>query len=78
MRLPAPNRLAVYLTAAAGLLEGLALVVAQADVTTTVGAVGAFLGVVKVVDKWLDGWQAYEAAYPGEARVMAVKPLARD
>lgn len=55
-----PNRIAVYLTALAGLLTALAPAVANLDFTSTVGAVGGFVGIAVVVQKWLEGWQKYE------------------
>lgn len=57
----APNRVAVYLTAVAGLCTALAPAVANLDVTSTVGAVGGLAAVAAVVDRWLKGWQADEA-----------------
>jgi hypothetical protein len=56
----APNRVAVYLTSLAGLLAALAPVVADLDLTSTVGIVGGLGGVVLVVRKWLEGWQKHE------------------
>lgn len=56
----APNRIAVYLTALAALGAALAPVVADMDWTSTAGVIAGVLGLVTVVTKWLDGWQAYE------------------
>lgn len=56
-----PNRVAVLLTSVAALLGGLAPVVANMDVTSTVGIVAGIGGVVAVVNKWLTGWQRHEA-----------------
>lgn len=59
-----PNRVAVWLTAAAALCAGLAPVVADLDVSSTVGVVAAIASVTAVVDRWLKGWQSYEARQP--------------
>lgn len=55
-----PNRIAVYITAFAGLLSALAPIVADLDLTSTVGIVGSLAAVAAVVHKWLDGWQQHE------------------
>lgn len=60
MKLPAPNRLAVYLTIAAGLLAAVAPVVANLDLTSTAGVIAGLIAIVTVVSKWLTGWQATE------------------
>jgi hypothetical protein len=55
-----PNRIAVYFTAAAALAAALVPVIANLDLTSTigiVGGVGAFAGVIAV---WLNGWSRYE------------------
>jgi hypothetical protein len=62
-----PNRIAVYLTAIAGLLTALAPVVADLDWTSTAGVIAGFVGVAGVVAKWLDGWQKHEARAAGIA-----------
>lgn len=56
-----PNRIAVYLTTIAALLTALAPLVANLDLTSTVGILGGLGGIVLVVRKWLEGWQHYEA-----------------
>lgn len=56
----APNRVAVYLTAAGGLATALAPAVAGLDMTSTAGVIAGFAGVAAVVDRWLKGWQAHE------------------
>ncbi len=58
--MPLPNRVAVYLTAIAGLLTALAPAVANLDTQSTVGLVGGFAAVAGVVHKWLDGYAKYE------------------
>ena len=55
-----PNRIAVWLTAAAGLLGAIAVPVANLDTTSTVGVLGGLTAIAAVVVKWLDGWQAHE------------------
>ena len=60
MKLPAPNRIAVYLTSAAGLATAAAPVIADLDLTSTVVIVGGFAGLAAVVNRWLVGWQADE------------------
>ena len=55
-----PNRIAVYLTAVAALAAGLSPVVADLDLTSTVGVLGGVGALVAVVRKWLEGWQSYE------------------
>lgn len=55
-----PNRIAIYLTALAGLCTALAPVVANLDITSTVGIVGGFAGIAAVVREFLVGWRQYE------------------
>ena len=55
-----PNRIAVYLTAAAALLGGLAPVVADLDIDSTVGIAAGLAALTGIVWKWLEGWQKYE------------------
>lgn len=55
-----PNRIAVYLTAAAGLLTAITPAVADLDTTSTAGLVGGFIGIAGIVHKFLEGWQRYE------------------
>ncbi len=59
--MPAPNRIAVYLTSLAALLAALAPVVADLDLTSTIGVIGGLAAILGIVRKWLDGWQLYEA-----------------
>lgn len=65
--MPLPNRLAVYLTALAGLAAALAPAVANLDLTSTVGVAAGFAGITTVVHKWLEGWQKDEERYHLEA-----------
>jgi hypothetical protein len=62
----APNRIAVYLTALAALAGGLAPVVADLDLSSTVGIVAGLASITAAVNKWLSGWQAYESRMPVE------------
>lgn len=55
-----PNRVAIYLTAAAGLLTALAPVVADLDTSSVVGLVGGFAGIAVVVREFLVNWGKYE------------------
>lgn len=90
MKLPAPNRLAVYLTIVAGLLTAIAPLVADLDTTSTATLLGGLAAIVIAVVKWLSGWQATEkivqqdelhqrittreAAAQAEARAQATAP----
>ena len=56
----APNRIAVYFTAAAALAAALVPVIANLDITSTVGIVGGVAALAGVVSVWLNGWQKYE------------------
>lgn len=56
-----PNRIAVYLTALAALAGGLAPVVANLDLTSTIGISAGLVAITAVVYKWLEGWQHYES-----------------
>jgi len=58
--MPAPNRIAVYITAVAALLAAAAPVVADMDISSTVGVVGGVVALAGVVATWLVGWQKYE------------------
>lgn len=60
-RLLAPNRIAVYLTAASGLTAAIAVPVANLDTSSTVGVLGGLVAILGVAVKWLDGWQKHEA-----------------
>ena len=58
---PLPNRLALYLGAAAALLAGLAPLILDTDWESTAGIL-AFIGALTaLVDRFLRGWQLYEA-----------------
>lgn len=56
-----PNRVAVYLTALAGVLGALAPAVANLDTTSTVGVLGGLAVILGIASRWLDGWQKFEA-----------------
>ncbi len=56
-----PNRLAVYLTALAGLAGAVAVPLANLDTTSTVGVIAGLGTILGVVATWLRGWQAHEA-----------------
>lgn len=60
LKLPAPNRVALYLTSLAGLGAAVAPVVADLDLTSTIGVIGGLAAILGVVRKWLEGWQAHE------------------
>ena len=70
LKLPAPNRIAVYLTALAGLLTAVAPAVANLNTTSTVGLATGFAGIVVIAFKWLTGWQAHEARLPISANAI--------
>ena len=54
------NRIDVLVAAICALLGAAAPIIADADWTTTVGIVTGILTLVKLVDRWLQGWQAHE------------------
>lgn len=56
-----PNRIAVYLTAVAALVGGLAPAVANLDLQSTAGIVAGLVTILGVVNKWLAGWQQHES-----------------
>lgn len=60
--MPAPNRIALYITAAASLLGGLAPIVGDLDTTSTAGVLVSVAALVALARKFLDGWQAMEKA----------------
>lgn len=60
MKLPAPNRLAVYLTVLAGLLTAIAPAVADLDATSTATLIAGLVAVVVAAVTWLRGWQQME------------------
>ena len=60
MTRPLPNRLAVYLTAGAGLLAALAPIVADLDWESTAGVVAGVLAITGVVSVWLNNWGKWE------------------
>lgn len=61
MKLPAPNRIAVYFTIVAGLAGAIAPAVAHLNLSSTAGVVAGLGAIVLAVLKWLTGWQKYEA-----------------
>lgn len=60
MKLPAPNRIAVYLTILAGLATACAPLVANLDTTSTATLIAGLAAIVVAAVKWLSGWQATE------------------
>jgi len=56
------NRIAIYVTALAGLVTALLPVVTDLGLTEVAGILGGLLAVTAVVSKFLDGWQQYEGA----------------
>jgi hypothetical protein len=59
-KLPSPNRVAAYLTALAALAGALAPIVADLDLTSTIGVLGGVTAVVAVFREWLKGWREHE------------------
>jgi cytochrome c oxidase assembly factor CtaG len=55
-----PNRVAVYMTSAAGLLTAAAPIVADLDTSDVVGMASGLAAIVAVVDRFLRGWQRHE------------------
>lgn len=55
-----PNRIAIYLTTAAGIATAIAPAVADLDTTSTASLIAGFLGIAGIVHKFLEGWQRYE------------------
>lgn len=62
MKLPAPNRLVIYLTALASIIVALTPVATDLGLVQVATILGGLGGVVAVALKFLDGWQKYEAA----------------
>ena len=60
MTKPLPNRIALYLTAAAALLGALVPIVADLDIESVAGIAAGLAAISAVVYKWLDGWSKYE------------------
>jgi hypothetical protein len=60
MNTPLPNRLALYLFAAASLCGALAPVVADFDFESTAGIAAALASFAAILFKWLDNWGKYE------------------
>lgn len=56
----APNRVAVYLTAASGLAAAVAPAVANLDTQSTASVIAGFGGILAIALKWLQGWQKHE------------------
>ena len=59
--MPAPNRIAIYLTAIASVATAVSPLVADLDTTSTSALVAGLAGIVIVVFKYLTGWQQFEA-----------------
>ena len=59
--MPLPNRVAVYLAAAAALLGGLAPLVGNLDWESTAGIAAGLAAIAGVVSVWLNNWGKYEA-----------------
>ena len=57
----APNRVVVYLTAAAGLIAAILPADKDLDTTSTTGLIAGLAGIVTIAVTWLIGWQAHEA-----------------
>jgi hypothetical protein len=57
----APNRIATYLTAAAGLATAIVPAVEGLDTTSTSTMIAGLGAVVAAYVSWLKGWQAHEA-----------------
>lgn len=55
-----PNRIAVYFTALAALATGLLPVIANLDLTSTIGVVGGVAALATVISVWLFNWGKYE------------------
>jgi hypothetical protein len=55
-----PNRIASYLTAAAALLGGIAIPVANLDPESSAGIITGVVGVLVVFREWLKGWRGHE------------------
>lgn len=55
-----PNRIASYLTAAAALIGGVAVPVANLDLASTAGITTGVIGVLVVFREWLKGWRGHE------------------
>jgi hypothetical protein len=60
-----PNRVAVYLTAAAGAAAAIAAPLASLDTTSIVGMGFGLLTILGAAVTWLRGWQAHEARTAG-------------
>ena len=69
-----PNRVALYLTAAAGLLGGLAPVIANLDFASTAGIAAGLGAVSLVVFKWMDGWSKWERGVVPAGTAELVEP----
>jgi hypothetical protein len=74
----APNRLATYLTIAAGVATAIAPAVADLD-TTSVITLGLGLGgIVGAFWKWMTGWQQHEERLASAAADDPAFPVADD
>jgi hypothetical protein len=56
----APNRIAVYAVAVAGLLTAIAPLVADLDTQSTATLIAGLFAIVAAAVKWLSGWQNLE------------------
>jgi hypothetical protein len=72
----APNRLAVYLTAGAGLLAAVAVPLADMDGSSVAGVIAGLGAIALVVHKWLGGWQLYEERREMQAELAPEEPAA--
>ena len=62
MKLPAPNRIAVYVAALAGLITALLPVVTDLGLAEVASVLGGLLAGTAALLKFLDGWQNMEKA----------------
>ena len=69
-----PNRLALYLTAAAALLGALAPIVADLDIESVAGIAAGLAAVSAVVYKWLDGWSKWERSVVPDGGLVEAEP----
>ncbi len=72
MKLPAPNRIAVYVASLAGVVTALLPVVTDLGLTQVASVLGGLLAVTAALLKFLDGWQAMEKA-EYQARLIALQ-----
>ncbi len=60
MKKLAPNRVASYMAALAGLLTALAVPVANLDLQSTAGAVAGLIAILTAYQQWMKGWRSHE------------------